>query len=612
MSLYSPSLSYRCLQKTSASQKTTTRCLPLWLRFGIWVCVYFCVGATNPPAWAQAPDPGGEPGAAEAAGNGEIDPAAEAPVPEGLSSARATLRTFLEAFDPAKRDPAVEPLVQAASTLDLTEVRQDLRNRQGQELARQLKEVLDRTALIDFKKVPNDPQGDPYQLGVAEGAVVTIAPNPRGVWLFTAETVAEIPRFIQLTQGQEIVEGVVEGVPLTPSLWIRSLLAPSWLEVTFLLENWQWIGLLVLLLGGGILDRLFTVAAQSTIEKLLARRMESVDPKRLKIALGPGGVFFGALFCWAGLFWLGLPTNILEILLFAAQLVAAVAFVATAYRMVDIVAAVLETRASRSHNKFDDLLVPLFRKSMKLIVAAFGFVFLAEVLSLPVRSVIAGLGIGGLALALAAQDVVKNLFGSLTVLVDRPFSVGDWVKIGDVEGSVAELGFRSTRIRTFYDSMVTLPNSNLISASVDNLGARTYRRWSTTVGLAYDTPAEKVDGFCEGVRELIRQHPMTRKDSFHVYLNAFGESSLEVLLYVFFLTPDWSVELQQRHRLALDILRLAEQLGVEIAYPTQTLILKRAGESSETLPPEEFARHLAETRSGAKELANQLAKSSES
>ncbi len=532
-------------------------------------------------------------------------------MPQGLSSARATLQTFLEAFDPAKRNPEIDPLDQAASTLDLSQIRHDLRGRQGQELARQLKEVLDRTALIDFSQVPDEPAGAPYSIDVAEGARVVLAADDRGVWQFTAETVDEIPRFLQLTQGQDIVEGVVDGVPMTPSLWIRSQLSPGWLEAPFLLENWQWLGLLILLFIGAVLDRLLTTLAQSAIERFLARRMESVDPGRLKRALRPAGAFIAAVFCWAGLFWLGLPTHILEVLLFAAQLVAAVAFVGTAYRMVDIVTAVLEVRADRSENKFDDLLVPLFRKSMKLFVGAFGIAFLAEILSLPVRSVIAGLGIGGLALALAAQDVVKNLFGSLTVLLDRPFSVGDWVQIGEVEGTVAELGFRSTRIRTFYDSLVTVPNSNLISASVDNFGARTYRRWKATLGIAYQTPPETVDAFCEGIRELVRQHPMTRKDSFQVYLNAFGNHSLDILLYIFFVTPDWGTELRERHRLALDILRLAEKLDVEIAYPTQTLYLRRDGEAADSIPTEEFARQLAESRDGARDIAGRLAASNE-
>jgi MscS family membrane protein len=196
-------------------------------------------------------------------------------------------------------------------------------------------------------------------------------------------------------------------------------------------------------------------------------------------------------------------------------------------------------------------------------------------LHINITSLLAGLGLGGIAFALAAQDTVKNFFGSVTVLLDRSFQVGDWVVVGDIEGTVEELGFRSTRIRTFYNSLITLPNSNLISAHVDNYGERRYRRWKTYLGVAYGTPPVTVDALCEGIRELVRRHPYTRKDYYHVYLNEFGAHSLDILLYIFFETPDWATELRERHRLAVDILRLARHLGVEIAFPTQTLYLKR-------------------------------------
>jgi MscS family membrane protein len=178
--------------------------------------------------------------------------------------------------------------------------------------------------------------------------------------------------------------------------------------------------------------------------------------------------------------------------------------------------------------------------------------------------------------------------------------------VGDVDGTVEEVGFRSTRIRTFYNSLITLPNANLISAHVDNYGARRYRRWKTHLGVAYDTPPEKVDAICEGIRELVRCHPYTRKDYFHVYLNQFGAHSLDILLYVFFETPDWATELRERHRLGVDILRLAKNLGVEIAFPTQTLFLKRGSETSPEPPDEEFRKTLASARHQAREDARRL------
>jgi MscS family membrane protein len=516
------------------------------------------------------------------------------------------MRTFLEAFDATKSDPTRTPLEQAASCLDLSQIRKDLRRRQGPELASQLKEVLDHTVLIDFSTIPDSPTGSPWVLDITDAGEVSIAADARGVWLFTPKTVERIPDLFRQTGEREKVEGVVDTVPLTPSMWLRSQVPATLLGVTFFLEHWQWLGLLALVLLGFILDYLLTAAVQTTIERYLERRMETVPPEKLKRALRPLGLLASALLWLVGIFWLGLPTRILEMLLVAVHFIAAVAFVGTAYRMVEVVASVLEQRAARTQNKFDDLLVPLFRKSTKLMVTAFGVLFIAETLSLPVRSVIAGLGIGGLALALAAQDVVKNIFGSLTVIVDRPFAVGDWVVIEGVEGTVAELGFRSTRIRTFYDSIVTVPNSNLINASVDNYGQRRYRRWSTFLSLTYDTPPEKIEAFCEGLRELIRQHPNTRKDYFEVHLNRFSAASLDVLLYVFFTVPDWSAELRERHRLGTDILRLAVDLGVEFAFPTQTLYLKRPEMASQLPPTAGTDEYLEQIHQDARRRARRL------
>ncbi|MFI4883390.1 MAG: mechanosensitive ion channel family protein, partial [Phycisphaerales bacterium JB064] len=201
----------------------------------------------------------------------------------------------------------------------------------------------------------------------------------------------------------------------------------------------------------------------------------------------------------------------------------------------------------------------------------FGLVYVAHAMDYEVLPLLTGLGIGGLAVAFAAKDTIENFFGSIAVIADRPFEVGDWVKVDDVEGTVEELGLRSTRIRTFYDSLVTVPNATLVRAVVDNFGRRRYRRFSTHLALPYGTPPEKIEAFCEGVREIIEKHPKTRKDVYHIYLNRFGDSSLDVLVYIFHECPDWATELAERQRFMLDVLRLAEDVGVEFAFPTRTL-----------------------------------------
>lgn len=495
-------------------------------------------------------------------------------VPADRASPRATMMSFLEAFYEE------DGLDRAVAALDLSELPEDLRRSQGPELAVQLKEVLDRTRLIDPEEIPDDPDADPYVFLSHPVGDVVIDRGENREWRFTAGTVAAIPGLYRALESEEVVEGIDESARISqsvsPGLWLRSKMPRSLRATTFILESWQWLGLLVLVLIGIVLDRTVVALAQVATGRWLRRRAEQVEPVDLHKALRPLGIVAMALVWRLGLPFLWLPVAALSALAVTIRFVIAAGAVWAAYRLVDILSAVLEARAARSHNRFDDLLVPLVRKSLKVFIAAFGVVFVADTLDIEISSLLAGLGLGGLAVALAAQDAVKNLFGSLTVLLDRPFSVGDWVVIGDIEGTVEEVGFRSIRIRTFYNSLITLPNSNLLSTSVDNYGARRYRRWSTKLAIAYDTPPERIDAFCEGIRELVRQRPDMRKDSFHVYLNSFGDSALEVLLYVFFETPDWAAELAARHRLAVDILRLADTLGVEFAFPTRTVWLHQA------------------------------------
>jgi MscS family membrane protein len=168
---------------------------------------------------------------------------------------------------------------------------------------------------------------------------------------------------------------------------------------------------------------------------------------------------------------------------------------------------------------------------------------------------------------------VANFFGAITIFIDRPFQIGDWVKIDDIEGTVEDVGFRTTRIRTFYNSLVTIPNAKLTGTPVDNLGARDYRRIKTTLGLTYSTTPNQMQAFVEGIRAIIVAHPETRKDYYEIHFNGFGAYSLDVLLYCFVITPTWSDELKAKHEIFLSILKLAKDVGVEFAFPTRSLFV---------------------------------------
>ncbi len=493
-------------------------------------------------------------------------PAADEP----LLSPRETMRAFLEAFATEDGRPDLDA---AARCLDLGDLPFPVRARQGRRLAGELKNVIDRLEFVEFDAIPAEGDLDRWTFSDELSAPIALAPDGNGNWLFTRATVAAIPALYDELRDRSIVEGVEEA-PVAAATWLRDRVPAPLRTGGFILHPWQWLALPALVLLGLAIDRIVAWIASGLFAGPLNRRYRSLDLPGARRILRPTGLVAMAGIWWLGLQWLGLPPRIHAWLDAVVLVLFLLALGRVAFAQIDLLGTALRARAARAENRFQDQLVPFVTKTLKAAVAVFGIVFLLAQQGRDVTALLAGLGLSGLAVALAAQDLLKNLFGSVTVLLDRPFRAGDWIKVGDVEGVVEEIGFRSTRVRTFYASLITLPNARLIDASVDNYGARAFRRWSTRIGITYDTAPETIDAFCEGIRQIVRDNESMRQDAFEIHLNEFGADGLEIMLYVFFLAPDWSTELRLRHEMALDILRLANRLGVRIAFPTRTIHLE--------------------------------------
>lgn len=494
-----------------------------------------------------------------------------------LTSPRATFESFLTAMNQVEKE-GEEALERAAACLDLSAFAATVRDEAGLRLARDLKTFLDKWELVDLAKVPEEIERERWvYLKIPDGEV-SLSREEDGHWLFSRRTLSSLPDLLEYVADRDFVEGLRGGGegPTTVGGWIREQMPARGRARVFLLEVWQWFGLLVVIFLGVVVDRLVRHLAGVSLARLWKKGRRLVDRETALRFQKPMGIVAGALVWSLLLRLLDLPVHVLNVLVIAVRVVMASAGVWASYRFVDVLAAYLASLARRTESTLDDLLVPLIRRALKILIVVVGVLFVAQNLNVNVSSLIAGLGIGGLAFALAAKDTVENLFGSFTVLMDRPFQIGDWVVIGELEGTVEELGLRSTRIRTFYNSLITVPNSRLVHTAVDNLGARRYRRVKCMISVQYDTPPERLDAFCEGIRELIRRHPYTRKDYYLVYFNEFADSSLNIMLYAFHETPDWPTELRERHRLFTDIVRLAQRLGVEFAFPTRTLHLASA------------------------------------
>ncbi len=241
------------------------------------------------------------------------------------------------------------------------------------------------------------------------------------------------------------------------------------------------------------------------------------------------------------------------------------------YYAVDALGSVFADIAAKTESTMDDQLVPFASKILKVLVVVLGFLTVLQSFGLNVMSLLAGLGLGGLALALAAQDTAANLFGSVTILVDNPCKIGDWVKVKDVEGTVEEIGFRSTRIRTFYNSVITIPNGTMAKETIDNMGVRPARRIRQILGLTYETPIEKIEEFCDRIRYLIVQDAKVIPDTVTVAFNNFNASTLDVLVNFHLQVFTGPEELAHQQRIFLEILKIAAEMKVDFAYPTRTI-----------------------------------------
>ncbi len=340
------------------------------------------------------------------------------------------------------------------------------------------------------------------------------------------------------------------------------------------LHLWQMIGIFFLLLIGWIIHKIFKAALISFAFWLLRKiKYEELDQYRQTV--NRVCRYFSLLIVLGGLITffklLQLPPHIWSYFKMTLDAAQATAIVFWAYRLVDLVGFHFESKSRRTGKILDTQFLPILRKIIKMVILGIGVMFVLTKLEFNPAGLLAGISIGGLAVALGAQDTLKNLFGSIMIFTDKPFHVGDWIIATGVDGTVEQVGFRSTRVRTFYDSVITIPNGKIADMTIDNMGLRQFRRFKTDIQIEYRTPIPLIEVFLEGLRRIAMSHPATRKDFCEVHLNEFKDSSLSVLFYVFFAVPTLSEELSARSEIMLQIMQLADKIGVKFAYPTQTL-----------------------------------------
>ena len=325
--------------------------------------------------------------------------------------------------------------------------------------------------------------------------------------------------------------------------------------------------------------------ARAVVLNVLARRIrtwaERTESKADDMAVDAVSGPVGSLILIAGVYGALrlLAVDLLEIEVWADRLFRVLTVLLIAwglFRLTDAAGEAFTELARRTDNDLDDSLVPLLRKASKVLIALLAFVLAAQNMGYSVSGLIAGLGLGGLAFALAAKDTLANLFGGVTILLDRPFKAGDWITFDGADGVVEEIGLRSTRIRTFAKTLTTVPNQTLSNAVVENHSLMPKRRIKMTVGVTYSTTSEQMRTLVARVEGMLKDHAGIDQEFMLVKFTDFNSSSLDLFVYCFSRTTDWAEHLQVRQEVHLGIMDIVEEMGLSIAFPTRTVHLARA------------------------------------
>ena len=335
-------------------------------------------------------------------------------------------------------------------------------------------------------------------------------------------------------------------------------------------EIWRVLALFISLLiafAAGRISRYFLFRAADHLNNILGIAFRAIGR-----SVGPVLIVAGLQI---GLLFLTLHEAVADIANTLVSVLFVLGFAYLGYCFVDVVDRWLTTFAAKTESTLDDMLFPVVRKSLRITIVLLSFVQIATILSdEPITSLLAGLGVGGLALALAAQDTLKNFFGSLMIFVDKPFEMGDRIVVGGHDGPVEEVGLRSTRIRTLDGHLVTIPNGELAHQQIQNIGKRPFIKQVVNITVTYDTPADKVERAVQIIQGILDHHEGMSPDlPPRVFFNKFNDTALNILVIYWYTPPNYWDFMAFNQRFNLEILRQFNEEGIEFAFPTQTLYL---------------------------------------
>jgi MscS family membrane protein len=496
---------------------------------------------------------------------------------ESPSSPRAALESFLRLARAGRYDVAGRWL----DTGDITTA-------DASDLARRLYAVLARSLTVDLEAVSEAAVGDTAdglppgveQLGAIVDSsgervpvrMVRVATTGDQVWQFSQATVQCIPAWYAVLPDR----WALEHFP-------RVLLKAGPLGLLW----WQWLVLPVLLGLACLIGWLLGRAVLASVARLVTHTATSWDDVVLERMGAPltAALTLGAVA--AGAHFLSLHPSAAQGTRHAIRVGYFALMFWALWRLVDVGRQVLSRSGWAQTTASSRALLPLGGRIAKIGVLAIGAVAVLSMLGYPVASLLAGLGLGGLALALAAQKTVENLFGAFSIGIDQPFREGDFVKIEDFVGTVEAIGLRSTRFRTLDRTIITIPNGKLADMRLESFTVRDRIRLAMTIGLVYDTTSTQMRQVLEHVERTLRLHPKIWPDTVVVRFGALGASSLDIEVMAWFETSDWGEFQLIRQDILLDVMRIVEQAGSAFAFPTRTIHVAAEQDLSRLASPRE-------------------------
>jgi MscS family membrane protein len=436
-----------------------------------------------------------------------------------------------------------------------------------------LKKILDGKGLyVDFNKISSDPDYNDtigfsasykyvlFPQRMPEISVEKIDNN----WYYSSETVSKIDQIYK-----EIFPWYVDKLQNSmPDYGHKKIL---------ILEIWQWIGILIILLFAYVIFLIAKKIAFFVLKKIQQQITKNTNleiNKVLKKLAHPLSLLIVFTFLEKIFASLQLGLEINTFVFKAINIAIVVFWIYVFLKMVQVVMQIYKVFTEGTHGRLDDQLVPILNNLFTGLVIVVGGFRLLALLGVDTTTMLAGATIGGLAFALASQDTVRNLIGTIMIFLDKPFHIEDWIEAGEVVGTVEKVGFRSTSVRAADTSVYQIPNSKLSEIVINNKGLRLFRRYHTNLGLRYDTPPELIEAFVKGVREIIIAHPETRSDSYNVEFTGFGDSALLIMINVYFKSLAWGIEQSSKHRMHIAIVKLATDLGVDFAFPSSTVMIE--------------------------------------